>query len=59
MSYSKSRQTNLFMDLIFMVCDNPLTIISVPFGYKIKRLHSLPQTSTCGDLIVLDNAKVK
>ena len=38
---------------------NPLTTISVPFGYKIKRLHSLPQTSNCGDLIVLDNAKVK
>ena len=36
-----------------------LTTISVPFGYKIKRLHSLPQTSTCGDLIVLDSAKVK
>ena len=38
---------------------NPLTTISVPFGYKIKRLHSLPQTSNCGDLIVLDKAKVK
>ena len=38
---------------------NPLTTISVPFGYKLKRLHSLPQTSNCGDLILLDSAKVK
>ena len=38
---------------------NPLTTISVPFGYKLKRLHSLPQTSNCGDLIILDSAKVK
>ena len=28
--------------------DNPLTMISVPFEYKFKCLHSLPQISNCG-----------
>ena len=46
-------------DSLIAISFNPLTTISVPFGYKIKRLHSLPQTSNCGDLLVLDNAKVK
>ena len=29
---------------------NPLMMISVYFGYKLKHLHRLPQTSYCGDL---------